>query len=113
MRTQGIALLGTVIGFEGRVVFHAFGQYIKLPPPWDWITVTACMLGVAGIMLAAQLGVLGSTLDVTVAGARRAGCAQLATPHPVERLDGSAPHRACRTPVTRRVVACMGCAEAA
>ncbi len=50
------------------MVFHAFGQYIKLPPPWNWVAVTICLLGAAAIVLAAQQGVLGSAVDVTVAG---------------------------------------------
>ena len=68
VRVQVVALFGSVVGFEGRVVFHSFGQYIKLPPPWNWLAVTVCLLGMAIIVLAAQQGVLGNSVDVTLAG---------------------------------------------
>lgn len=60
--------LSAMIGFEGRVVFHAFRQYIKLQPPWDWLAVTAALLGLGAAALAHHGGIVGRTLDVTVAG---------------------------------------------
>lgn len=62
------SMLAVMAGFEGRVVFHAFRQYIKLPPPWDWVAVTAALLGLGAAALAQHGGTAGSTVDVTVAG---------------------------------------------
>lgn len=60
--------MGALIGFEGRVVFHAFSQYIRLPPPWDWVAVTFALFGCAAVGLAQISGALGSSVDVTAAG---------------------------------------------
>eukprot|EP00798_Chlamydomonas_sp_ICE-L_P014360 gene14360-20357_t len=63
-----IALVGALVGFEGRVVFHAFGQYIKLHPPWNWIAVTIGLFGFAAVTMAHMAGALGESVDVTLAG---------------------------------------------
>ncbi len=63
-----LGLLVALVGFEGRVVFHGFGQYIKLPAPWNWVAVTFALFGCAGVGLMHVTGALGSTVDVTVAG---------------------------------------------
>jgi hypothetical protein len=57
-----------LIGFEGRVVFHAFASYIKLPPPWNWVAVTIALFGMAAVVMAHYTGAIGSTVDATVAG---------------------------------------------
>ncbi|EFJ42255.1 hypothetical protein VOLCADRAFT_97706 [Volvox carteri f. nagariensis] len=62
------ALLVALVGFEGRVVFHGFGQYIQLPPPWNWLAVTFALFGCAAVLLLHLTGALGATVDVTVAG---------------------------------------------
>ncbi|GFR52565.1 hypothetical protein Agub_g15155, partial [Astrephomene gubernaculifera] len=63
------ALLVALVGFEGRVVFHGFGQYIQLPSPWNWLAVTFALFGCAGVGLAHVTGALGEQgVDVTVAG---------------------------------------------
>jgi hypothetical protein len=49
------SLAVAMVGFEGRVVFFAFRQYIQLHPPWDWIAVTAALLGLAAAALAYQV----------------------------------------------------------
>lgn len=64
-----VAALGLLAGFEGRVVFHAFAPYIKLTPPWSYVAVTAALLGLALLAVAHAAGVLGTALDVTLAGA--------------------------------------------
>lgn len=66
--TQIVALCGALIGLEGRVIFFAFRQYIKLQPPWDWISVTVALFGFAAVCLAHMLGALGTTIDITLAG---------------------------------------------
>jgi hypothetical protein len=62
------ALLAFMVGFEGRVVFYAFRQYIKLHPPWDWLAVTAALLGLGAAALAHQGGLFGQAVDVALAG---------------------------------------------
>ncbi|GLC46128.1 hypothetical protein PLESTB_001193000 [Pleodorina starrii] len=62
------ALLVALVGFEGRVVFHGFGQYIQLPPPWNWLAVTFALFGCAVVLLLHLTGALGASVDVTVAG---------------------------------------------
>ncbi|GLI61232.1 hypothetical protein VaNZ11_003532, partial [Volvox africanus] len=62
------ALLMALVGFEGRVVFHGFGQYIQLPPPWNWLAVTFALFGCVVVLLLHLTGALGATVDVTVAG---------------------------------------------
>jgi len=64
----GAALIAALIGFEGRVVFYAFGQYIKLHPPWNWVAVTMALFGFAAVSVAHYLGLLGGAVDVTLAG---------------------------------------------
>ena len=62
------SLAAAIAGFEGRVVFFAFRQYIQLHPPWDWLAVTAALLGLGAAALAYQGGLLGGTVDVAVTG---------------------------------------------
>ncbi|MEW5314894.1 MAG: hypothetical protein WDW38_006356 [Sanguina aurantia] len=64
----GLSLLVALVAFEGRVVFHSFGQYIKLQPPWDWIAVTFALFGSASVALLHQLGAVGTVVDVTLVG---------------------------------------------
>jgi hypothetical protein len=64
-----VSLFATLVGFEGRVLFYAFGQYIKLHPPWGGVAVTVALFGSAAIALAYAGGLLGGTVDITVAGA--------------------------------------------
>ncbi|XP_051122090.1 uncharacterized protein LOC127245314 [Andrographis paniculata] len=40
-----VALVVIVICLEVRVVFHAFGRYIHVPPPLNYLLVTVTMLG--------------------------------------------------------------------
>jgi len=58
------SLAGVLTGIEGRIVFHSFGQYIKLTPPFSYATITLGMYGVAALAL---LFVSGS-LDTQTAG---------------------------------------------
>lgn len=56
-------------GFEGRVVFHAFMPFIKLPAPWNYIMVSGALFGGMCLVLAHLTGALGSALDVPLAAA--------------------------------------------
>ena len=38
-------------GLEGRLVFPAFGEYIRLHPPFNYIAVTAALYGIAFLIL--------------------------------------------------------------
>ncbi|MEW5297524.1 MAG: hypothetical protein WDW36_000729 [Sanguina aurantia] len=64
----GLSLLVALVAFEGRVVFHSFGQYIKLQAPWDWVAVTFALFGSASVALLHQLGAVGTVVDVTLVG---------------------------------------------
>ena len=46
------ALIGGLAGLEGRVIFPAFGQYIQLHPPWNYIAVTVALYGAAALAAA-------------------------------------------------------------
>ena len=45
---------------QGRVVFAAFGEYILLHPPWDWLLVTAAIYGHGAVVLLHFSGALKS-----------------------------------------------------
>lgn len=49
-------------------MFHAFGAYIKVPPPFSYLVVTVALLGLGLLAVAHASGVLGTALDVTIAG---------------------------------------------
>lgn len=38
-----IAGVVAIAGFEFRVIFHSFSQYIPLTPPWSWMAVAVCL----------------------------------------------------------------------
>lgn len=52
------------------MIFRAFGQYIQLPPPWNYIVVTGALYGAAALGALHAAGLLGAQLWSTVAGAR-------------------------------------------
>jgi hypothetical protein len=58
----------TFAGIEGRVIFHAFMPYIKLPAPWNYVAISGAMLGLVLLGLAHVTGALGTSMDATVAG---------------------------------------------
>ncbi|KAL9246615.1 hypothetical protein vseg_020130 [Gypsophila vaccaria] len=53
-----VALLVLVICLQVRVVFHSFGRYIQIPPPFSYLLVTVTMLGGAAAASAAALGMI-------------------------------------------------------
>lgn len=62
-----VALLVFLVGFEGRVIFHSFSQYIKLQAPWDWLAITLALLGVLSVVMALVTDFI-SNIDVTLMG---------------------------------------------
>ncbi|KAK9824524.1 hypothetical protein WJX72_011089 [[Myrmecia] bisecta] len=61
-------LAAALAGLEGRVIFRAFGQYILLRPPWNYIAVTCALYGFAALLVLHYAGLLGEALGGTVAG---------------------------------------------
>lgn len=57
-----IALLVVVVCLEVRVVFHSFGRYIQVPPPFSYLLVTATMLGGAAAVGAFALGMIADAV---------------------------------------------------
>lgn len=45
------ALATLLVALEGRVIFPAFGQYIQLHAPWNFIAVTIAVYGFAALAL--------------------------------------------------------------
>ncbi|XP_031124366.1 uncharacterized protein LOC116027078 [Ipomoea triloba] len=71
MVNGSIALVVVVICLEARVVFHSFGRYIQVPPPFNYLLVTISMLGGAAAAAAYALGMISdafSSLAFTVVG---------------------------------------------
>jgi hypothetical protein len=54
-------------GLEGRVIFRAFGQYLRLSPPWSYLAITVALYGLA---LLAVLHVAGADLPDDLATGR-------------------------------------------
>uniref|UniRef100_A0A7N0U9B0 No exine formation 1 n=1 Tax=Kalanchoe fedtschenkoi TaxID=63787 RepID=A0A7N0U9B0_KALFE len=78
-----VALIVVVICLEIRIVFHSFGRYIQVPPPWNYLLVTITMLGGASAAGAYALGMISDSsssgafsavaIVVSVAGATVVG----------------------------------------
>lgn len=58
-----VALLVVVICLEVRVVFHSFGRYIQVPPPFSYLLVTVTMLGGAAAAGAFALGMIADVVS--------------------------------------------------
>lgn len=50
-----IALVVVIVCLEIRVVFHSFGRYLHVAPPWNYVLVTITMLG--GALAAGGYGI--------------------------------------------------------
>ena len=50
-------------GLEGRVIFRAFGQYLRLSPPWSYLAITVALYGTALLVV---LHVAGAHLSMTM-----------------------------------------------
>ena len=58
-----VALLVVVICLEVRVVFHSFGRYIQVPPPFSYLLVTVTVLGGAAATGAFALGMIADVVS--------------------------------------------------
>ena len=52
----GGSLFSVLVGLEGRVIFPAFGQYIQLHPPWNYVVVFLAGYIAAGMTTAHLTG---------------------------------------------------------
>ena len=59
---------------ESRVVFHGFGEYVRVPAPWSYVLVTVALYGGLGACVAAASGALGERGGVPTRAAA-AACA--------------------------------------
>ena len=69
-------------GLQGRVVFHGFGEYIRVPAPWSYLLVTVALYGglaAAAAVVTGRVGVKGG-VPTPVVGAvlMTASCAAAA-----------------------------------
>ncbi|KAH6809828.1 no exine formation 1 [Perilla frutescens var. frutescens] len=58
-----VALVVIVVCLEIRVVFHAFGRYIHVPPPLNYLLVTITMLGGASAAGSYALGMVSDAFS--------------------------------------------------
>ncbi len=63
-----VSLAGVLAGVEGRIVFHSFGQYIKIAPPFSYIAITLAMYGMASIVLLHVSGMMGDRMALVLLG---------------------------------------------
>jgi hypothetical protein len=92
------ALAAFLAAVEARVVFHSFGQYIRLPAPWSFLAVGGALYGAAALALLHLGGVLplsaaealvGPTLMASASvGALAAGMPAWALPAPLAAAAG-------------------------
>ena len=62
------ALTAGLAGAEGRLVFPAFGEYIRLHPPFNYIAVTAALYGVALLVFLHVAGAVLHSLSFRPSG---------------------------------------------
>lgn len=55
----GLSLVLFTAGLEGRVVFHGFGEYVRVPAPWSYALVTAALYGALAAAAAVVTGTVG------------------------------------------------------
>ena len=46
-----VALVGTLVGLEGRVLLPTFGHYLGLHYPWNIVAISAALMGAGSLML--------------------------------------------------------------
>ncbi len=46
-----LTLAGSLIGLEGRVLLPAFGHYLGLHYPWNYIAISAALFGAGSLLL--------------------------------------------------------------
>jgi hypothetical protein len=76
-----VSLAAFLAGLEGRVIFHAFGQYIRLPPPLSYVAVTVALYGAAILVLL----YLGGRRAFARGAAARAAEPRSYSVHPIRR----------------------------
>lgn len=45
------ALTGTLVGLQGRVLLPAFGHYLHLHYPWNYIAISTALFGAGSLLL--------------------------------------------------------------
>ncbi|WPT14438.1 hypothetical protein PSENEW3_00000568 [Picochlorum sp. SENEW3] len=63
-----VSLAGALSGVEGRIVFHSFGQYLKLAPPWSYIAITVATYGFGAVVLLLLSGMMGEETAAVILG---------------------------------------------
>lgn len=63
-----LSFAGLLAGIEGRIVFHSFGQYIKLAPPWSYIAIAMALYGAGSIILLHVSGMMGEEIVSALLG---------------------------------------------
>ncbi|XP_077227698.1 no exine formation 1 [Tasmannia lanceolata] len=61
-----VALVVVVLCLEVRVVFHSFGRYLHVPPPWNYVLVTFTMLGGASAAGGYAVGLINDAFGSVV-----------------------------------------------
>ena len=46
-----VTLTGTLVGLEGRVLLPAFGHYLGLHYPWNYLAISAALFGGGSLLL--------------------------------------------------------------
>lgn len=54
-----LALASFLAGIEGRIIFHSFGQYIRLAAPWSYVAITLGLYGMGALAVLHRSGALG------------------------------------------------------
>lgn len=54
-----VALAAAIAGIEGRIIFHSFGQYIRLAAPWNYVAITIGLYGVGTLLVLHFTGIMG------------------------------------------------------
>ncbi|KAL3133255.1 hypothetical protein ABBQ38_007137 [Trebouxia sp. C0009 RCD-2024] len=63
------ALTGTLVGLQGRVLLPAFGHYLHLHYPWNYIAISTALFGAGSLLLLHFEGVLSGELGGSLGGA--------------------------------------------
>ena len=58
-------------GLEGRVIFRAFGQYLRLSPPWSYLAITVALYGTALLVVLHVAGAQPPVWRESVQGIKR------------------------------------------
>ena len=68
-RILALASFATLLaGIEGRIVFHSFGQYIRLAAPWSYIAISLALYGAGSLVLLHVSGMMGQEVASALVG---------------------------------------------